>query len=339
MKKNTLISAIRRRVRWPSAVRRPAILRHLPDKMNWSTARIALSLAVLGLFWGSVLREYWPDMVPGLMQTLNMARSVGAESIPSQYFDVRNNSKASEGRVQQMVAGLENEYNVLYSYLLSQDVAIPVTGANATTAPDSSTTGEDDGKLPLLVVNGAGPAVADGENLVINYDDGYMDTSLAPLYMVIMLEGLPLDMSSGLVPAGGHALQVVESAGLGLKITYQPLDDWAVLLRRNGNYLPLSEAWPLGMPGNDAGTYDLLRGVLEAGSFMHWFTAQYGIDTAQRMAEGADILEITGKTLEENERAWLAVLDKQPLDPKPCRAVVPRDSMFYEFCAKIDQTN
>ena len=45
------------------------------------------------------------------------------------------------------------------------------------------------------------------------------------------------------------------------------------------------------------------------------------------------------KKREENERAWLAVLDKKSVDPKPCRQVVPNDSMFYEFCAKIDQTN
>jgi hypothetical protein len=316
-----------------------AIRRHLSAKFNGAIARIALSLAILGLFWGSVLREYWPDLVPGLMQTFNLARSVGAETIPSRYFDVRNNSNASEGQVQQMVTGLEDEYNVLYGYLLSHDVGIPATGANVSTASGGSTAGKNDGKLPLLIINGEGPAVADGENLIINNNHGYMDTSLAPLYMVIMLEGLPLDMSSGLVPAGGHALQVVEAAGLGQQITYQSLDDWAVLLRRNGNYLSLSDAWPLGMPGNDAGTYDLIRGALEAGSFMHWFTAQYGIDTAQRLAEGDDIRDLTGKSLQDNERAWLAVLDKQPVNPKPCHEIVPKDSMFYDFCAKIDLTN
>jgi hypothetical protein len=316
-----------------------AIRRRLSDQFKWSTARIALSLAILGLFWGSVLREYWPDLVPGVMQTLNLARSVGAETVPSRYFDVKNNSNASEGQVQQVVTGLEDEYTVLYSYLLSQDVGIPATGANVSTASGGSTAGKNDGKLPLLIVNGEGPAVADGENLIINNNNGYMDTSLAPLYMVIMLEGLPLDMSSGLVPAGGHALQVVEAAGLGQQITYQSLDDWAVLLRRNGNYLALKDAWPLGMPGNDQGTYDLIRGVLEAGSFMHWVTTQYGIDTAERLAEGDDIGDLTGKSLEENESAWLAALDKQPVNPKPCYEIVPKDSKFYDFCAKIDQKN
>jgi len=278
--------------------------------------RLIVSGIVLTIFFGALLYDYWPSLVPAVLRLFNSARSVGATTTESRYFEVHNNSDASEGQVGLVMKTLEKQYEAISAYTRSKPAA----------------------RLPVLVVNGRGPAVIDGSQLVINYDNGQMDIDLAPFFLVIMVQQIEINTAGEIVPLGGQALQVVEAAGLGEALIRQPLDSWAVLLRQNKAYIPLDEAWKVQLPNHDNGYYDLLRALLETGSFMRWFTEEYGLDAAQQVARGEAVENVTGKSLSENETEWLKLLDEQKIEPKSCDVVIPQDTMFSLLCRKLNET-
>ncbi len=275
--------------------------------------RLMISGVILAVFWGAVLYNYWPALVPAGLRLLNTARTVGAATMESSDFEVHNNSDASDSQIQTMVNTFQKQYQAISKY--------------TKTKPKS--------KLQLLVVNGHGPALVDGEQIVINYDKGLVDTELVPLYLAVLTQNIPINPSGGLIPAGGEALHVVEAAGLGNPLIRQPLDSWAALIRQSKAYVPLDEAWQATMPNSDEGYYLLMRGMLESGSFMGWFSAKYGLDAAQRVARGEDIQAASGKTLGANEKEWLQGLDHQKTRPKACDTVIPEDSLFRLLCKKL----
>jgi hypothetical protein len=129
---------------------------------------------------------------------------------------------------------------------------------------------------------------------------------------------------------------VVEASGLGNRLTGQPVDNWVALIRSRQVYIPLEEAWAMKVPSDDNGAYALLRAMLESGSFMRWVATTYGLDSARLVANGETVEKVTGKTLAENETAWLASLDRRKLHPRPCAAVIPSTSMFSFMCPKLD---
>lgn len=277
---------------------------------NSRTARLMISGVILVLFWGAIVYEYWPELVSTAMRLFNSARSVGAETVQSQYFEVRNNSNASDPQVRRVVSTLETQYQAIIEYL--------------------EITPEE--KLPVLIVNGRGPAMMDGSQLLINYENGRMEIDLAPLYLVLLAEEMPLNMSDGLVPTGGHALQVIEAAGQGGGLLRQPLDHWVVLLRQQSAYIPLEDAWTTPTPDDEKGASLLAHAMLESGSFMRWYTAQYGLESAVRLARGEDPESVSGVSLAEMEQQWLASLEGQSIQPKSCRAAIPDGSVFRIIC-------
>jgi hypothetical protein len=278
--------------------------------------RILISGLILLIFFSAMFAEYWSDILPGIMHLFNSARSVGAEKVESQVFDISNNSNASQGQVMQMAGTLERQYKAISAY-------VKMTPTE---------------KLPVLIVNGRSPALMDGTQLVINYDDGHMDIDLAPLFLVLMIEGMPLSMDGGLVILGGYGLQVAEASGQGELLTRQPVDNWAVLFRQKNAYMPLEEALKARVPNDEPSGYQFIRAILESGSFMKWFTSQYGLDAARALAQGEEISSLTGKTLAENETEWLKVLSANPaIQPKACTAVVPGGSLFSILCKYLDQ--
>lgn len=279
----------------------------LNDRAN---SRLVISGIILALFWGAIIFEYWPDLASAVMRLFNSARSVGAETVQSQYFEVLNNSNATDAQVRSVVSKLETQYKAIIQYL-------EITPTK---------------KVQVLIVNGSGFAWMDGSQLLISYQDGHMDIALAPIYLVLLAEEMPINMSDGLAPAGGHALQVIEAAGLGDSLLRQPLDDWAVLFRKEGTYLPLEEAWKTNMPDDEDGASILAHAMLESGSFMRWFTAQYGLDSAMRLAQGEDAESVSGQSLLEMEQQWLKSLDDQHIQPKSCQKAIPAGSLFRIIC-------
>lgn len=277
--------------------------------------RIFISFMVLVIFFGAILVDYWSELLPGVLSLLNSARSVGAESVESKVFDVRNSSNATPAQVGKLVNSLENQ-----AAAISQTVNV---------APSE--------KLRVLIVNGRGPALLNGQELVINYADGMMDTDLAPLYLVLMIEGIPLKMDDSLVLLAGYGLHVVEEAGQGSQLIRQPLDSWTVLLQKRNAYLPLEEALRARVPNDESSGYVFIRAMLESGSFMKWFARQSGLDASRALAQGEDIVTLSGKSLAENEAEWLeSISTSQTIQPKSCKTIVPQGSLFGILCKGLD---
>jgi hypothetical protein len=280
-----------------------------------SRKRILISCFILTAFFGAIISDYWSELLPGVMYLFNSARSVGAETVESQVFAVRNSSNATQAQVVAVVHTLENQFTAISRYVKM--------------APTE--------KLPLLIVNGRGPAMMDGTELVINYSDGVMDTDLAPLFLVLMIEEQPLNMDGGLVVMGGYGLHVVEASDQGKQLTRQTLDSWTVLLRKKNAYLPLEEALNARVPNDELSGYIFIRALLESGSFMKWFTSQYGLDATRAYARGGDIAALTGKALEANETQWLdTIAADASIHPRSCGSVVPQSSLFRILCMGLD---
>lgn len=276
-------------------------------------ARLIISGIVLAIFWSAILSDYWPSLAPAALRLINTTRAAGAPTMESTHFKVSNNSMASEAQVQEMIRALDKQYAAITRYTRA-------------TAPD---------QLPVLIVNGLGPAVIDGPQIMVNFDNGQIDTSLVPFFLVFLIEEIPINPAGEIAAPGGHALQVVEATGLGDELIRQPLNAWTLLLRQSHAYMPLEEAWKVEAPNDEESLYNLLRAMLESGSFMRWFTAKYGLDTAQRVARGETIENATGKSLAENEAEWLKWLDRQKVHPKPCEEVVPADRFIFIICKEL----
>jgi len=297
-------------------------VKKLPRFYETQTTRAALSALVLILFWGAVIAEYWPDLAAAGLRLANAARSGGAETVESRYFEISSTSNAGSEQLAALVSELEAQVEALSDYLDAEPGAAAGVGAAE--------------KIRVLIVNGRGLALMDGAQITIPYENGCMESSLVPLYLVFFIEGLELRPAGGLVPAAGFALHAVEAAGLGGELTRQPLDHWAALLRQNGDYLPLEQAWTMSVPDNDSGAARFMRAALEAGSFMGWVSRQYGFETARAAARGApaggELQALTGKSLAQMEAEWLRWLDAQPVTPQPCASVIDKTSELFLLC-------
>ncbi len=278
-------------------------------------SRVLISGIVLAIFWSAILHDYWPSLAPAALRLVNATRSVGAATMESSYFEVHNKSAASESQVQAMIQELNRQYLAIRQ----------VTGASPA------------GQVQVLVVNGHGPVLIDGEQLVVNDDNGKIDTSLAPFFLVFLIDDIKINPAGEIAAPGGYALQVVEAAGLGQNLIRQPLDAWTVLLRQRNAYVPLDDAWKVVVPNDENSLYALLRAMLESGSFMRWFAGKYGLDAARRVARGETVQDVTGRTLAENEADWLKALDTKKIQPKACETVIPPESVFRIICTKMEQ--
>lgn len=91
---------------------------NIPERpADGAAFRLAVSGIILALFWGAIIYEYWPELASVAMRLFNSARSVGAETIQSQYFEVLNNSNASDRQVRTVVTELETEYKAIIQYM------------------------------------------------------------------------------------------------------------------------------------------------------------------------------------------------------------------------------
>jgi hypothetical protein len=282
--------------------------------------RTVIAIVTLVIFLGAVGYSYGQDLTQFGLGLFNQARSVGAAPVAgSRYFNVENNSDASQAQVDGVVRTLETNYESLNVILKrsSQD------------------------KIPVLIANGSGPAVADGQTLAVNYDNGILDLDKAPLFLALLMDGEDIKMvnSSNLLPALGFAGYVTEEAGLAEPFFRQPADAWVTLLRQSKDYLPLAEAWKAKFP-QDADTLDIfLRSVLESSSFMHWFADNYGMDAAHSLVQSGDIAKAGPLTLDEAETKWLAALVEKQVEPKSCQLAVPRGNFLGIICEKINESS
>jgi hypothetical protein len=191
-------------------------------------------------------------------------------------------------------------------------------------------------RIPVLIANGRGPALTDGGQLLVFYDDGNVDLSTTPVLLVLLSEGDLSVPGLHLFIEGGFAVYVAEEIGRAGPLLGQSSDAWVTLLRKQGQLLPLAEAWAADMPRNEREVQATVRTVLEATSFVRWLTETYGIEAVHELRDGLGMEEVTGLSLAEAERAWLDAVASRELEPQPCDQALPAGSPLRGFCDLLD---
>ncbi len=283
------------------------------DSRLAGVARTLIALAVFLAFLGAVVYTSWPQLVPGIFHLVQSVRAIGAEKVESRYFDVRNNSDASQTQVDFMVRTLEADYEAINAFL---------------GAPSQ-------GRIPVLLTNGSGPALADGVQLNVFYDRGVINLDSAPFFLVLLGDGQPVTTDRDLFVQAGFSLYIVEEIGRAQGLIGQPTDAWVELFRRQEALLPLSQAWTIGLPADEDSAYEAARAAVEGASFMRWVARTYGLQAARNLRNGMSLEEVTGLALEESEKRWLDSLAAQALQPKSCLLALPSGSPVLSFCRRL----
>jgi hypothetical protein len=276
--------------------------------------RVALAALALLLFWSAIGYGFWPEFAPRLMGLLRWAqplRAIGAEEVESQYFQVRNNSSASDRQVQRMVERLEQDYVMLTAFLGR----------------------EPEAPIPVLLTDGSAPAYADRSTLYVFYDHGVISLEAAPFFLAYVIAGPP---SNSLFFDLGLSFYAVEETGLAGGLTGQPADAWVVLLQQKEALIPLEEAWSVEMAEDEEGLFDFFRAMVEGGSFVRWLVGTYGWDVVWEVRGGGDLEAATGVPLHQAEADWLAAIAAQDLSPKPCLLAVPGHPVFRGICQQLE---
>ncbi len=251
--------------------------------------------------------------MPGAFHLVQSVRAIGAEKVDSRYFDVRNNSDASQTQVDFMVRTLEADYEAINAFL----------GATSQS------------RIPVLLTNGSGPALADGVQLNVFYDRGVINLDSAPFFLVLLGYGKPITTERDLFVQAAFSLYVVEEVGRAQGVIGQPTDAWVELFRRRGALLPLSEAWAIGLPSDEDSAYEAARAAVEGASFMRWVSRTYGLQAARNLRNGMGLEEVTGLAVEEAEKRWLDSVAAQGWQPKSCLLALPSGSPAVSFCRRL----
>jgi hypothetical protein len=265
-------------------------------------------------FWSAIGYGFWPELAPRLVGLLRWAqplRTIGAEEVDSQYFDVRDNSSASDRQVQRMVERLEQDYLTLTAFL-----------GRGPKEP-----------IPVLLTDGSAPAYVDRSTLYVFSDHGVIGLETAPFFLAYVIAGPP---SSSLFFDLGLSFYAVEETGLAEGLTGQPADAWVVLLRQKEALIPLEDAWSVEMAEDEEGLFDFFRAMVEGGSFVRWLIERYGWDVVWEVRAGGDLEATTGVPLRQAEADWLADIAAQDLRPKPCLLAVPGHPVFRGVCQQLE---
>lgn len=272
--------------------------------------RVVLAVLALLLFWSGIGYGFWPELAPRLLLLVQPLRSIGADEVESQYFEVRNNSSASDRQVQRMVEQLEQDYVALTAFLGR----------------------EPEGGIPVLLTDGNAPAYADRGTLYAFYDQGIVNLDTAPFFLASLIAG---PSAGSLVFDLGLSLYAVEETGLAEGLTGQPADAWVVLLQQEEALIPLEEAWSVEMPQNEEGLLDFFRAAIEGGSFVRWLVEEYGWDAVWELRAGGELETVISTPLYQAEADWLKAIATQDLRPKPCLLAVPGHPVFRGMCRQL----
>lgn len=279
--------------------------------------RTVIAIIVLLAFWSAIGYGFWPDLAPRLLRLFRWAqplRTIGAEEVESQYFDVRNNSSAGVRQVRRMVERLEQDYLTLASFLGR----------------------EPEEPISVLLTDGSAPAYAERSTLYVFFDHGVIGLETAPFFLAYVIAGPP---SSSLFFDLGLSFYAVEETGLAEGLTGQSADAWVVLLQQKEALIPLEEAWSVEMAEDEEGLFDFFRAMVEGGSFVRWLIEEYGWNMAWEVRGGGDLETAIGVPLGQAEADWLAAIAAQDLSPKPCLLAVPGHPVFRGICQRLEQND
>jgi hypothetical protein len=287
-----------------------------------SNARVAgivrtiIAAIVLLAFWSAIGYGFWPELAPrllGLFRAAQPLRGIGAEKVEveSQYFQVRNNSNASERQVQRMIERLEQDYVALAAFLDR----------------------EPQGRIPVLLTDGNAPAYAERGTLYVFNDQGVVNLDTAPFFLATAIAG---PSSGSLFVDLGLAFYAIEETGMAEGLTGQPADAWVVLLQQKKALMSLEEAWAVDMPDSEEGLFDFFRAMVEGGSFARWVVERRGWGAAWELRAGGDLEGAIGASLYEVEEEWLTAIGSLDLNPKPCLLAVPGNPVFRGVCRQLE---
>jgi hypothetical protein len=276
--------------------------------------RTAIAVAVLLGFWAALGYTYWPEISVALLRVVQSARSVGATEVESTCFSVQDGSSADEALVRKVIAQLEADHAAIQGFVRNE------TGY----------------RVPVLIADGQGPAWTDGVRLNLYHDQGVIDLSTAPFFLVLLREGYLSLPGTNLFLEGGYAVYVVEGIGRAQGLLGQSSDAWVTLWVQGDTFLPLAEAWGVELPQGEHQVADVLRALLEGASFVRWMAGAYGLDAVQDLRHGLSIKDVTGLSFPAAERAWLHDLSPHALRSLPCAEMVPRDSILSTYCEELD---
>lgn len=277
--------------------------------------RTLLALAVLLAFFGAVGYTFWPQLMPALLGLVGKAQSLGAETVESKYFEVRNNSQASQPQLKTAIRTLEADYEAIVRY----------TGQ------------QPENPIPVLFTDGQGMTFAEGNQLTVYYDNGVIDLSSAPFFLVFLTSGNSFLSEGNLFINAGYAIYVTEEVGRAELFIRQSPDAWVTLFQQKDALLPLTEAVQAIEPSDEDTAYNFIRAILEGASFLRWTAQTYGADALTELLDGQSIENVTSLSLDEAQSAWLEALAVQNIQPRPCRMAAAYGSLIGLICEKLDR--
>lgn len=260
-----------------------------------------VALLLLGIFWAAIGYTFWPQLMPALFRSVQTVRTLGAETVTDPYFDVRNASRASDAQVSGLLRSLGASYAAITTFL---GIDPPP-------------------RISILITDGGGPAIADGVQLNVFYDNGVMNVDTAPFFLVLLADGQGVDLAGSLVMQAGFALYVLQEIDAVRSLLGQPADAWVKLLMAQGALLPLADALAAGIPQREEQLFDFLRAGLEGASFVGWVAESFGLDAARRLRAGESVTSVLGVSLAEAEQAWLDYVRALDVAPRSCTVALP----------------
>lgn len=286
-----------------------SLIRRRPD-----VARASAAIAVLLSFWGALTWDFRAEIGALALRAVYAPRGEPARTVPSAYLSVEDRSRADAALVSETVARLEADYQAIHSFL----------GRNAEV------------RIPVSIVEGSGPAMTDGRRLNLYHHQGQIDLSTAPVFLVLLGEGDLAAYDVRLLVEGGFAVYVSEEIDRAEPLLGQSADAWVRWWRQQGTYVPLGEAWQVGLPGGASQVPVALRAIIEGASFQRWVVARYGLDAVQDLRGGFNVSQVTGLSTAEAERAWLSDVEALSIQAASCAVAVPASSPLRAYCTDLD---
>jgi hypothetical protein len=276
----------------------------VPRRRPGSWLRAALAALVVLAFWGALAGDLWPEV-----RALGATGRGGAGALQSAHLEVRNHSAADAALVQQVVVRLEGDLRAIADYV----GRAPVHG------------------VPVLILDGTGPAATDGTRLLLYHERGRIDLSTAPVLLALLGEGSLAIPGLSLFAEGSYALHVAEAAGRTAGLLGASTDAWVVMMAREGTLLPVDRCREAAVPRSARERGDAIRALLEGASLMRWLAAAHGMPALQALRDGQSLEDLTGMSIAAIESAWLDSVAGTDA-PTSCLATLPERSPLRPYC-------
>ncbi|HXW00062.1 MAG TPA: hypothetical protein VEC93_16700, partial [Anaerolineae bacterium] len=168
-----------------------------PESRAAGITRAVIALVVLFTFWGAIAYSFRAELRPTVVKEsepigVPLIQDVDGERFESRYFIVRNASAARREQVEALIEALEADYEAILAY---QNLK-----------PDRPT--------QVVITDGALPALANGSQLNLFYNQGVIHWDAAPIFLTLFSQGKTVSPDINLFIALGFALYLTEETQL-----------------------------------------------------------------------------------------------------------------------------